>query len=75
MVWTKGTHKSTDWNGGTSYSTNFTAGTSNSTNFTAGTSKSTNWGSEGQNDFSNGYLLLQIGDYILLQNGYKLALQ
>jgi len=65
MVWTKGTHKSTDWNGGTSYSTNFTAGTS----------KSTNWGSEGQNDFSNGYLLLQIGDYILLQNGYKLALQ
>ncbi len=65
MSWTKGTHKSTDWNGGTSYSTNFTAGTS----------KSTNWGSEGQNDFSNGYLLLQIGDYILLQNGYKLALQ
>jgi len=65
MSWTKGTHKSTDWNGGTSYSTNYTSGTS----------KSTNWGSEGQNDFSNGYLLLQIGDYILLQNGYKLALQ
>ena len=63
--WSTGTHKSTNWNGGTSYSTNFTAGTS----------KSTNWGSEGQNDFSNGYLLLQIGDYILLQNGYKLALQ
>lgn len=65
MSWTKGTHKSTNWNGGTSYSTNFTSGTS----------KSTNWGNPGQNDFSNGYLLLQIGDYILLQNGSKLALQ
>ena len=57
--WTTGTHKSTDWNGGTSYPTNYTQGTT----------KSTNWGNPGQNDFSNGYLLLQNASLILLQNG------
>ena len=59
MTWTKETSKSTNWSGGTS----------KSTDYTSGTPKSTGWFKPGWNDFSNGYLLLQNGDLILLQNG------
>jgi hypothetical protein len=56
-------------------STNWSAGIAKSTDWTGGTIKTTNWGSEDQHDFSSGYLLLQNGDDILLQNGYKIAKQ
>jgi hypothetical protein len=63
--WSGGTHKSTNWSGGTNYTSNWTGGTN----------YSVNWGSEGMMDFSDGFLLLQTGDNILLQSGGKIAKQ
>lgn len=56
-------------------STDWTSGSNKTTGWTEGTDKSSNWGSQDSRDFSTGYLLLQNGDYLLLQGSGKIGLQ
>lgn len=73
--WSIGNSKSSDWSSDTSKSTDWSGGTSQSSDFTGGTPTSTDWGNEGSYDFSNGFLLLQDGSYLLLQNEGRIGLQ